>query len=480
MLPYIFFFSLVITGCSALEPSYGVQDGFLEYFAAVHPEKPFNCLCGNVSIMGHQVNDDYCDCPDGSDEPGTSACTNDRLEVNLPKKWKFRCKNIGFKQQEIPHNQINDGLCDCCDGSDEYSDIIACPNVCAETQEIEEKKRLENERVREAGMREKEKMMEQVRKNREDDKVQLENEIMELEELRKSIEEKSVKLVPFEEKERAEKRRLLDEYNAAREVWEEKRKKNQRNNLNARGNLTTDCIRWSPTKICDPEEESPLVDKGCDDIIYPFEAGFCECINKETDSKVAYDQECDHEPLQCSNVCENPEKDNKEMDDDRFDMDNGASFELPEARDLRLELKESREKVEKLSSSVEQIQNRLNRSINTGDVIRTFSNECFSLNTSTHTYEICPLKDAHQYDKGTTHGQCIGRWGRFGDNTYSLWSSTSDYTHMIFENGDRCWNGVTRMTDVYVICGPENKLVQVEEPSMCRYTMVFETPAVCE
>ena len=39
----------------------------------------FTCLNGNQSIPWSGVNNDVCDCADGSDEPGTSACNNGRL-----------------------------------------------------------------------------------------------------------------------------------------------------------------------------------------------------------------------------------------------------------------------------------------------------------------------------------------------------------------------------------------------------------------
>jgi len=79
-----------------------------EYHFYQPPE--FRCRDGSKTIPIAWVNDDYCDCKDGTDEPGTSACWNGR----------FYCANVGHIPQIVPSSRVNDGLCDCCDGSDEW------------------------------------------------------------------------------------------------------------------------------------------------------------------------------------------------------------------------------------------------------------------------------------------------------------------------------------------------------------------------
>ena len=81
------------------------------------------CLSNpDILLTPSQINDGVCDCPDGSDEPGTSACV-DTLESRL-----FYCENAGFKPRYIRGSLVNDGVCDCCDCSDEPG--IEGMNVC--------------------------------------------------------------------------------------------------------------------------------------------------------------------------------------------------------------------------------------------------------------------------------------------------------------------------------------------------------------
>jgi len=79
----------------------------------------FRCRDGGAEMPSARVNDDYCDCLDGSDEPGTSACA----------LGAFYCANVGFKPRVLPASRVDDGICDCCDGSDE-SVAGTCQDAC--------------------------------------------------------------------------------------------------------------------------------------------------------------------------------------------------------------------------------------------------------------------------------------------------------------------------------------------------------------
>lgn len=78
----------------------------------------FHCPNDRKEIDVSRVNDDVCDCVDGSDEPGTSACAN----------GVFHCQNVGFRPRDLPATFVDDGVCDCCDGSDEKR---GCNDSCA-------------------------------------------------------------------------------------------------------------------------------------------------------------------------------------------------------------------------------------------------------------------------------------------------------------------------------------------------------------
>ncbi|KAK3752230.1 hypothetical protein QZH41_012236 [Actinostola sp. cb2023] len=168
--------------------------------------KDFVCLDGSLTIPFSSINDDYCDCKDGSDEPGTAACPN----------GLFHCTNAGYKPTNVPSSRVNDGICDCCDGSDEYAGLVNCPNNCKELYKFEYEKRRQDIELAKQGLAKKQEFSQQgkqkkvERKQKLDElKTQLEGKSKEVDDLR----------VTKEEAEASEKE-LKDIHDKA---WEEKK-----------------------------------------------------------------------------------------------------------------------------------------------------------------------------------------------------------------------------------------------------------------
>lgn len=48
-----------------------------------------------------------------------------------------------------------------------------------------------------------------------------------------------------------------------------------------------------------------------------------------------------------------------------------------------------------------------------------------------------------------------------------------------YENGQHCWNGPNRATNVVLGCAKENEIWKVAELEKCIYRMEIGTPAAC-
>ncbi|KAJ1969746.1 hypothetical protein IWQ62_000428, partial [Dispira parvispora] len=174
-------------------PLYGVPPELQGLYTPDETRTEFACLDGSKTIPFSEVNDNYCHCSDGSDEPGTAACN----------QGVFYCANSGHFPVRIKSTRVNDGVCEpeCCDGSDEYNGLTRCPNRCAEARQeyLVQQKALEELRIKESEA--KQKMIAEGQRLREEqtNKLQTLNqnleeqelEIQRLQSLEKEMREKS-------------------------------------------------------------------------------------------------------------------------------------------------------------------------------------------------------------------------------------------------------------------------------------------------
>lgn len=80
----------------------------------------WKCLSGDKEIPWSKFNDDFCDCPDGSDEPGTCRLKRSNwgwltyfqsIGTSACPNSTFYCVNRGHIGATIPSSRVDDGLC---------------------------------------------------------------------------------------------------------------------------------------------------------------------------------------------------------------------------------------------------------------------------------------------------------------------------------------------------------------------------------
>ncbi|CRK94494.1 CLUMA_CG008000, isoform A [Clunio marinus] len=95
----------------------GIRIRDIDSYTRIYVDQNFKCLTGNEEISWDKLNDNYCDCIDGSDETFTNACPNGKFYC----KKQIRHKTGRGQDVWVPSSRINDGICDCkLDCSDEF------------------------------------------------------------------------------------------------------------------------------------------------------------------------------------------------------------------------------------------------------------------------------------------------------------------------------------------------------------------------
>ena len=108
LLPLLLLAAPAAARAKGADPAHGAPpDRAPAYRAAA-----FRCDAGGTELPSTALNDGFCDCEDGTDEPGTAACPAGR----------FFCPHQDAAHRRfVPSAQVGDGHCDCCDCADEPS-----------------------------------------------------------------------------------------------------------------------------------------------------------------------------------------------------------------------------------------------------------------------------------------------------------------------------------------------------------------------
>ncbi|XP_037527654.1 glucosidase 2 subunit beta [Rhipicephalus sanguineus] len=491
----------------------------------------FTCFDGKRDVEFFMVNDDYCDCDDGSDEPGTSACTN----------GKFHCDNLGHKGQDIPSSWVNDGICDCCDGSDEYGTSAGCVNNCLE---LGRQAREEEAKMRELltrGLQLQQEMANKGKEHRQYCKNKLEELRVSVEEARKSREAlEAVKNQAMEAETQAlqkykdadaERKREQEELEMQRHQEEEKehaREAFTELDLDGNGMLTAEEL-----------QKNIIFDQNRDGTVSVEEAKFFLHMKEEmgleefsntgwmimkpiyTASKMPpaaetappplpppvdelpptttettpmpsskEEDEGEGEDLSEEHLDEGEEEDEdveppkfppKEEEDTSADTSTTDTTEYDEetkqlieaAKKARDEYTEADSNVRKLESEIKTLEQSLDTDYGPDDEFAALRDQCFEYTDREYTYKLCPFDQASQAPKAGGSETSLGRWGS--------WHGPDDskYSVMKYDGGATCWNGPARSVVVDLHCGLENQLTSASEPNRCEYHFDFSTPAAC-
>lgn len=152
------------------------------------------------------------------------------------------------------------------------------------------------------------------------------------------------------------------------------------------------------------------------------------------------------------------------------------------------EAKEAAEKdLKKKTKDLTKDQDDLAKDYGPSDIFRALKDKCVSIDSGEYTYELCWLGKTMQKSKKGHGNTSMGKYDRIDweladDEDRLDGKSLGSGERMVlrYEDGQSCWNGPKRRTDVWLGCAETEEVWRVSESEKCVYKMEVGTPAACE
>ncbi|KAF4693396.1 Long-chain-fatty-acid--CoA ligase 3 [Perkinsus olseni] len=399
----------------------GVNPKLHNYYEPVAPPQYgghqfFQCdplaRSGTELVPYESLNDDFCDCSNGADEPGTAACSH------FPGA-AFYCENKGSVPKLVWASHVGDGVCDCCDGSDEWQ-LGGCENFCAaEGSKIRQQREADLERI-EAGLRQKE-------------------------EERSHTDEKLAQW-------KAELEELKAKLPVGRSVF----------GLSAQKTLQRSAaLVWNSRLLATPRKwslESSNMKSIKDGKLKPRrgrernaeESDVLSGEVKEADDESEYAQWMEHEE----------EKDTGEEPKEKTPLQIARLIHFA----TRPTISRSR---------WNSMRRTCKPTLGPDYAYFSLANECVEALFEHYNYKICFFGKVTQKEEGRAFSEM--RLGEFSSyyTDPAKQDSPTDYSIHVFTNGDWCPGGPARETKVKMRCGATLQLISVKEPSRCKWLSNF-------